>query len=63
MKNADYNDLKDMVFRMELTYSEIEEILDTKNIATSSTRYTLPTGVRELSDINLMLKSILSNEV
>ena len=30
-----------MVFRMELFYSEIEKILDTIYIATSSTGYTL----------------------
>ena len=26
LKNADYNDLDDMVFRLELTYIEIKEI-------------------------------------
>ena len=30
LKNAEYNDLEDMVFRMELTYPEVAEILDTK---------------------------------
>ena len=36
---------------MELTYSEIEKVLDTQNIAGSSTGYTLGPVVYELSDI------------
>ena len=36
-----------MVSRMELTYHEIAEILDTKYIATSCTGYTLPAGTYE----------------
>ena len=31
-KNAKYNDLKYLVFRMELTYHEIAEVLDSKYI-------------------------------
>ena len=27
LKNVEYNDLEDMVFRLELTYSEIEKYL------------------------------------
>ena len=34
LKNIEYNDLEDMVFRIELTYSEIEYTLDLKYIAT-----------------------------
>ena len=49
LKNAEYNDHENIVFRMELTYSEIAGILDTKYIATSSRRYTLPTGIYEIS--------------
>ena len=43
-KNVDYNDLEHMAFRMELTYSETEKILDTKYIPTT-TGYVLPPGV------------------
>ena len=28
LKNMEFNEFEDMVFRMELTYSEIEKILD-----------------------------------
>ena len=45
------NDLEDLVFRMELTYSEIEKILHTKFIPTSSSGFTpLPAEVYENSD-------------
>ena len=52
-----------MVFRTELIYSEIEKLLDLKLIATSSIGYTLPPGRYEISDINLMLKSLLPDDV
>ena len=52
-----------MVFRTELTYSEIENILDMKNITKTSIGYTLPPGIKKGSDINLMLKSLLPDEV
>ena len=52
-----------MVFTMELTYSEIENILDMRYFPTSSTGYILPPGIHEISDINLMLKSLLPDEV
>ena len=38
LKNADYNDTEDMVYRMELTHHEVAEILDTENFNASSTR-------------------------
>ena len=63
LKNLEYNDLEDMVFRMGLTYSEIENILDMKYIPTLVSGYTLPLGIYEISDINSMLKSLLPNEV
>ena len=63
MKNVDYNDLEDMVFGMELTYSEIEKILDVKYIDTSTIGYTLPPGIYEIDDKNLMLKNLFPNEV
>ena len=36
-KNVDYQDLEGMVFEKELTYDEVEKILDMKYIPTSST--------------------------
>ena len=52
-----------MVFRMELTYSEVEKILHMKKIPTSSSGYTLPPGVFESSHFNLMLKSSLPDDM
>ena len=52
-----------MVFRMELLYGEIENIIDMKYIDASSTGYTFPPGIYEITDINLMLKSLLPDEV
>ena len=48
-----------MVFRMEITYSEVEKVLAMKYIPTSSSGYTLSPGVYEKIDIILMLKSLL----
>ena len=58
-----YEDLKDMVYRMELTYNEIFDLLDMKFITGSTIGYTLPPRIFEISDLNLILKSILPNEV
>ena len=52
-----------MVFRMELTNKAIEKTLDMKNIPTSSSGYTLPPGVCEVININLMLKSLLPKDM
>ena len=52
-----------MVFRMELTISEGEELLDTKYIPTSSTWYTPPPRNYKNSDVNLMLKSLLPDDM
>ena len=48
---------------MELTYVEIEKILDMKYVTTSTTGYTLPPDIYEFSDNNLMLKNLLPDEV
>ena len=63
LKNVENSDLEDMVFWMELTYNEIEKILDAKYIPSSSIRYTLPPGVYEIIDITLRLKSLLPDDV
>ena len=63
LKNIEYNDLEDMVYRMELTYDEIIDILDVKLIAGSTTPYTIPPGICEISDINLMINFLLPNKV
>ena len=48
---------------MELTYSEIAEVLETRNSETSSTGYALPPGIYEVSDFNLMLISSIPDDV
>ena len=52
-----------MVYRMDLTYDEIVNILDVEYIAGSNIGQTIPTGIYENSDINMMIKSLLPNKV
>ena len=47
----------------KLTNDEIVDILDVGYIAGSTTGYTLPPGIYEISDNKLMLKSLLPNKV
>ena len=63
LKSIRCNDLEDMVYRMELTYDGNIDILDKKYIGASTTGYTLPRGIYEISDLNLMLKSLLPDDV
>ena len=63
LKRVFYRDLEDMVCRLQLTYDEIRDILDVRYIAGSIIGYTLPPGKYKISDINLMLKSSLPDEV
>ena len=48
---------------MQLTYNEIVDNLDVKYFAGSTDGYTLPPGIYGISDINLLLKSLLPNKV
>ena len=59
----EHNDLEHMVFRMKLTYNEVENVLDMKYIDSKTIVYTLPVGTYEISDINLMLKPLLPDDV
>ena len=52
-----------MVYRMELTYDEIVDVLDVKYIAGSTIAYTLPPGKYEITDIISMLKSLVAKKV
>ena len=63
LENAEYDDLKDMVFRVESTYHEVADIPETKTFDAKSTGYTFPPGIYEISDINLMLKTLRPNDV
>ena len=63
LKNAKYNDLEDLVYRMRLSYDEIMDILDLNYIPTKRTGYSLNPGIYELIDLNNTLKHILPNNV
>ena len=51
-----------MVYRKELTYDETVDILDVKYITGSTIGYTLPPGVNEITEIYLMLMSLLPKD-
>ena len=63
LKNAKYNDLEDLVYRMRLSYDEIMDILDLKYIPTRRTGYSLNPGIYEVVDLNNTLKHILPDNV
>ena len=63
LKNVKYNDLEDLVYRMELTYDEIIDILDLEYIPTKRIGYSLNPGIYEVIDLNNTLKYILPNNV
>ena len=63
LKNAKYNDIVDLVYRFQLTYDEIVDRFDLKNIPTKRTGYSLNPGIYEISDINATLKYILPDNV
>ena len=63
LKNAKYNDLEDLVYRMRLSYDEIMNILDLKYIPTKRTGYSLNPGIYEVVDLNNTLKHILPDNV
>ena len=52
-----------MVFRMELTFSEIGNILDNNYICKSYLGYTLQAGIHEITDINSMLMFLLRDDI
>ena len=59
LKKVGYNDLKDLVYRMRLSYNEIMDILDLKYIPTKKIGYSLDPGIYEVIDLNNTLKHIL----
>ena len=63
LKKAKYNDLKDLVYRMQLTYNEIMDILDLENIPTKRIGYSLNPSIYEVIDLNNTLKYILPDNV
>ena len=63
LKKAKYNDLDDLVFRFQLTYDEIIDLLDLKYNATKRTGYSLNPGIYEITDIYETLEHILPDNV
>ena len=63
LKNIKYNDLEDLVYRMQLTYDEIIDILDFKYIPTKRTGYSSNPGIYEVIDLNNTLNYILPDNV
>ena len=63
LKNAKYNDLEDLVYRMRLSYDETMDILDLNYIPTKRTGYSLDPGIYEVIDLNSTLKHILPDNV
>ena len=63
LKRVGYNDLKDLVYRMRLSYDEIIDILDLKYVPTKRTGYSLNPGIYEIVDLNNTLKYILPDNV
>ena len=63
LKNAKYNDLEDLVYRMQLTYNEIINILDLKYISTKRMGYSIEPNIYNVVDLNKTLKNILPDNV
>ena len=63
LKIVKYNDLKDLVYRMQLTYDKIIDILDLKYIPTKRKGYSLNPSIYEGVELNKTLKYILPNNV
>ena len=63
LKNVKYNDLEDLLHRMQLTYDEIINILDFKYVATRRIGYSVKPNIYQISDINKTLKNILPDNV
>ena len=63
LKKVEYNDLEDLVFRFQLTYDEIIDVLDLKYIPTKRIGYSIETNIYNLVDLNKTFKNILPNNV
>ena len=63
LKIVKYNDLKDLVYRMQITYNEIIDILDLEYVSTKRIGFSLNPGIYEVIDLNNTLKYILPDNV
>ena len=55
--------MEDLVYRFQLTYNEIIDIVDFKYIPTKKTGYSINPGIYEVIDLNNTLKHILLDNV
>ena len=63
LKKAKYKDLRDLVYRMQLTYDEIIDVLDLKYIPTKRMGYSIEPNIYNVVDLNKTLKNILPNNI
>ena len=63
LKTAKKIDLEIMAYRIEFTFIEYINVLDSNFIGAKTTSYTLPPPIYKISDLNLMLESLNFNEV
>ena len=63
LKNAKYNDLEDLVYRMQLTYNEIINILDLEYTPTKRIGFSIEPNIYNVVDLNKTLKNILPDNV
>ena len=63
LKNVKYNDLRDLIYRMQLTYNEIIDILDLEFIPAKRIGYSLNRNIYNMVDLNNSLKNILPDNV
>ena len=63
LRDVKYNDLRHLIYRMQLTYNEIIDILDLEYIPTKRTGHSLNPGIYEVIDLNSTLKHILPDNV
>ena len=63
LKNVKYNDLEDLVYRFQLPYDEITDILDVICILPKRTSYSLNPGIYEVVNLNSTLKYILPDDL
>ena len=61
LKKAKYKGLRDLVYRMQLTYDEIIDVLDLNYIPTKRMGYSIEPNIYNVVDLNKTLKNILPN--
>ena len=63
LKKVKDHDLEGLVYWMELTYDKILDVIDIKHTSATSIGYTIASGKNEISDRNMMVKSLPTSGV